>query len=157
MYKEKFDELWSKTVNSVMFGISAKEIKGKKRLNEYLHGIIWEHSWGNKKLVPPERKLLNDIHKENPQKALELESILSNISVGTSPVSYVGIVVAVLGIILLFTVGTAQIMLKIIFGAICVLGIVIAVVSALQCNYNPKKAVSSVLSKTKEKCDNVLS
>lgn len=48
MYKEKFDELWNKTVNTVQYGLSAKDIKGKAQINEYLHRIIWDHAWGIK-------------------------------------------------------------------------------------------------------------
>lgn len=154
MYKEKFDELWNKTVNTVLYGISAKDIKGKKQINECLHGIVWEHAWGNKKMVPPERKLLDDISKENPKKAMELESVLSNITVSSGWSMYAGIVIALAGIITLFA---TQGFVRIIGGVAGVVGVGIAVVDVLQSNTNPKKVASNALAKAKEQCDKILS
>lgn len=154
MYKEKFDELWNKTVNTVLYGISAKDIKGKKQINECLHGIVWEHAWGNKKMLPPERKLLDDISKENPKKAMELESVLSNITVSSGWSMYAGIVIALAGIITLFA---TQGFVRIIGGAVGVVGIGIAVVDVLQSNINPKKVALNALAKAKEQCDKILS
>lgn len=153
MDKEKFDELWNKTVNSVLYGISAKDIKGKAQINEYLHGIVWDHAWGNKKLVPPERKLLDDLSKENPKKAMEIESILSDITVGNSGGFYAGIVVALAGIITLFVTHGS---LRIIAGAVALVGIGLVISDTLQGNINPKKAASNALAKAKEKCDKIL-
>ena len=154
MYKEKFDELWNKTVNTVLYGISAKDIKGKKQINECLHGIVWEHAWGNKKMVPSERKLLDDISKENPKKAMELESVLSNITVRSGWSMYAGIVIALAGIITLFA---TQGCVRIIGGVAGVVGVGIAVVDVLQSNTNPKKVASNALAKAKEQCDKILS
>lgn len=157
MYKEKFNELWEKTINGVLYGISAKDIKGKKQLNEYLKSFVWEHSWGNKKMVPPERKLLEDIRKESPQKAKEMEELICNISVGYGTGFYAGIVTAVLGIILLFVTPAAKTALKVLSGVICIGGIGISFVDVMQCNYNPKKVALGILAKIKEKGDSILS
>ena len=154
MYKKNFDELWNKTVNAVLYGISAKDIKGKNQINEYMHGIVWDHTWGNKKMVPPERKLLDDISKENPKKAMELESVLSNITVSSEWGVYAGIVIALVGIITLFATHG---FLRIIGGAVGVVGVGIAVVDVLQSDINPKKVASNALAKAKEQCDEILS
>lgn len=154
MYKQKFDELWNKTVNAVLYGISAKDIKGKNQINEYLHGIVWDHTWGNKKMVPPERKLLDDISKENLKKAMELESVLSNIAVSNGWGVYIGIVIALGGIITLFA---AQGFVRIIGGVAGIVGVGIAVVDVLQSNINPQKVASNALAKAKEQCDKILS
>lgn len=153
MYNEKFDELWAKTVNAVLYGISAKDIKGKTQINEYLHGMVWNHVWGNKEFVTIERKLLNDISKENPKKVMEIESILSNITIGYGWGLYVGIVIALVGIITLFT---AQGILKVAGGVIGFVGIGLALSNALQSNFNPKKVASDALTKAKKQCDKIL-
>lgn len=154
MYKQKFDELWNKTVNAVLYGISAKDIKGKNQINEYLHGIVWDHTWGNKKTVPPERKLLDDISKENLKKAMELESVLSNIAVSNGWGVYAGIIIALAGIITLFA---TQGFVRIIGGVAGIVGVGIAVVDVLQSNINPQKVASNALAKAKEQCDKILS
>ncbi len=153
MNKEKFDELWNKTVNSVSYGISAKGIKGKTQINEYLRRFVWDHTWGNEKLVPPERKLLDDISKENPTKAMEIESILSNITVSNGWSLYVGIILALAGIIMsIITPG----IWKIVTGIVAIVGIVMMIIDVTQCNINPKKAALNALSQAKEKCDKIL-
>ena len=153
MYKEKFDELWAKTVNTVLYGISAKDIKGKAQINEYLHRIVWGHAWGNQKLVPPERKLLNDMSKENPKKVKEIESVLSNITIGYSWKLYTGIVIVLAGIITLFI---AQGVWKVVGGGLSFVGICLSLSDALQSNFNPRKAVSDALAKAKKQCDEIL-
>ena len=153
MYQEKFDELWAKTVNTVLYGISAKDIKGKAQINEYLHRIVWRHAWGNQKLVPPECKLLNDMSKENPKKVKEIESILSNITVGYSWKLYAGVVVVLAGITTLFA---AQGIWKVAGGVLGCIGIGLALSDALQSNFNPRKAASDALEKAKKQCDKIL-
>lgn len=153
MNKENFDELWNKTVNNVMCGISARDIKGKFQINEYLRGIVWDHAWGNRKLVPPERKFLDDLSKESPQKAMEIESVLSNISVSNGWQLYAGILVALAGVIALFVTHGA---LRFVGGAVAIVGIGLALSGALQGNYNPQKAASDALAKAKDKCDKIL-
>lgn len=153
MYKEQFDELWVKTVNTVLYGISAKDIKGKTQINEYLHRIVWGHAWGNQKLVPPERKLLNDMSKENPKKVKEIESVLSNITIGYSWKLYTGIVIVLAGIITLFI---AQGVWKIAAGIVGFVGIALALSDALRGNINPRKAASDALEKAKKQCDKIL-
>lgn len=153
MHKEKFDELWNKTVNTVQYGLSAKDIKGKAQINEYLHRIIWDHAWGNQKLIPPERKLLNDMSKENPKKVKEIESVLSNITIGYSWKLYTGIVIVLAGIITLFI---AQGVWKIAAGIVGFLGIALALSDALRGNINPQKAALDALEKAKKQCDKIL-
>ncbi len=157
MYKKDFNELWDKTVNIVLYSISIEGIKGKKQLNECIHEIVWNRAWGNKKLVPPERKLLNDIGREDPKKAMKLEALLSNITIGNGLGLYAGIAAAVLGIIMLVAIPAGQTVWKIVSGAVGVGGITVAAADVLQCNYNPKKAAANVLTKTKEQCDSILS
>lgn len=154
MYKDKFDELWEKTINSVLYGISAKDIKGTAQLNEYLQEIVWEHTWGDKKLVPPERRLLDELGKEYPGKTAEIEKILSNITVGSGRGLYAGIAVAFLGIIMLFA---GKGVWRIAAGVLVLIGIGVAAVGALQSSLQPKKAALDALTKAKEKCDRILS
>lgn len=153
MNKEKFDELWNKTINSVSFGISAKGIKGKTQINEYLHEFVWNHTWGNEKFVPPERKLLNDMSKEDPQKAMKIESILSNITVSNGWSLYAGIFLALAGIIMLIITRGIW---KIVAGIVAIVGIAMMIIDTMQSNINPKKAALKALSKAKEKCDKIL-
>ena len=154
MYKEEFDKLWSKTCDSVLYGISAKNIKGNKQLDDYMRKIVWNHTWGNSKLVPPERKLLDDIYKQSPQKAIEVEKAISNISVGNSGGIYIGIIIAIVGIIIMLA-GSG--MWKVLSGALVIIGVVIAIFASLQSNNNPRKAASAALAKVKKRCDNILS
>ena len=153
MYKEQFNELWSKTVNGVIYGITTKGLKGASQINEFIHRIVWTSAWGNKKLVPPERKLLEDIGRESPDKAHRLESVLSAIKVGVSPILYAGIAVAAVGIILLLLIQGGW---RIVGGAVGLIGITVAVVGAMQSRINPKKAALAALSKAKDKCDKIL-
>lgn len=153
MYKEKFDELWAKTVNAVLYGLSAKDIKGKTQIDEYLHRMVWNHAWGNKKFVTTERKLLDDISKENPKKVMEVESILSHITIGYGWGLYVGIVIALAGIVTLLA---AQGIWKVAGGVAGFAGIGLALSDALQSNFNPKKAAADALAKAKKQCDKIL-
>lgn len=152
MNKEEFDELWNKTVNSVLYGISAKEIKGKDQINEYLHRMVWDNAWGNKKIVPPERKLLDNIRKENPRKAMDIESILSSMTVSNGWSLYAGIIIVFGGIItfLVFQGG-----IRVASVIIYLVGICFVIGDVLQSNVNPKKAASKALAKAKEKCDKI--
>lgn len=153
MYKEQFDELWRKTVNGVIYGITAKDIKGASQINEFIHRMVWTSAWGNKKLVPPERKLLDDIGRESPDKAQQLESVLSDIKIGISPILYAGISVAAAGIILLILIQGGW---RIAGGAVGLIGIGITVIGALQSRINPKKAATAALAKAKDKCDKII-
>lgn len=153
MFKDQFDELWDKTVNSVLYAITAKEIKGTPQINDYIHKMVWNHAWGNKELVPPERKLLDDLSKKSPEMVRQIDSVLSDIKVSTSWGLYAGIAITLAGIIVLFlTQGVWQIAA----GAAGVIGIVIAVIAAMQSRINPKKAASAALAKAKAKCDKIL-
>ena len=154
MYKDSFNELWNKTVNTVMYGIVAKDIKGKSQINEYLRSTIWNQAWGNKKDVPPERKLINDLSKADPKKASEIDVILSNVTISYGWGLYVGIATVIAGIIILIAVPGIW---RIIGGAIALVGIGVALVAILQCRLNPKKAASIAMDRAKIKCNNILS
>lgn len=153
MYKDQFDKMWSKTVNSVIYGITTKGLKGVSQINEFIHRMVWTNAWGNKKIVPPERKLLDDIGRESPDKAQQLESVLSGIKVGVSPILYAGIAAAAAGIILLLLIQGGW---RIAGGAVGLIGIAVAVVGAMQSRINPKKAATAALAKAKDKCDKIL-
>lgn len=153
MYKEKFDELWNQTVNGVMYGISAEGMKGKAQINEYLHGFVWEHAWGNKKRVPPERKLLDDLSKVSPQKVMEIESVLSGVTIRCGWRLYVGIAAALAGVILLLALQGA---LRIAGGVAALGGIGLICSDLLQGSLSPQKAASRALASAKEKCDKIL-
>ncbi len=153
MHKEMFEELWSRTVSAVLYSIPAQDIKGKKQINEYLHRFVWEHTWGNEKQVPPERKLLNDMCKENPKKVMELESILSNVSVRNGWQFYTGISAAFAGIIMLIIVPGLW---KVVAGILTIVGIAMMVLDVMQGDINPKKAALKALNNAKSKCDKIL-
>ena len=154
MYRQEFNELWDKTATGVMFNISAKNVRGKAMLNETLKSLVWNHAWGNKKLVPPERKLLNDIAKDDPHKSLKLEKVLSEISVGNDWGLWGGIILILIGII---TVAIIPGMWKMPSVLIAVLGLVLSVYSLVKYNINPKKYASRALDVARDKCNSILS
>lgn len=153
MYREKFDELWEKTVNALLYAITVKQVKGKRQIDQYLQRIVWQNAWGDQRFVPPERKLLEELRLEDPQRALQIEAVLSNIKVSYGWEPYVGIATALLGILLLLVAPGAW---RIVAGCLTLAGGILAAVYATQSIRNPKRVASVALARAKKKCDRIL-
>ena len=158
MYEKDFDKLWEKSKNGVLYGISARSIKGRNALGAYIHRMIWEKAWGNTKLVPPERQLINTVWDANPSKAAELEKTLSDIRLKPDGKAYMGLIVGIIGLLLISVtiLYSAHKWYIIPEAIIAISGFLLFAVQWTIFTRNPRDAVTKVLDDVREQCHKIL-